>query len=50
MQKQLVMAGARIDKALWLRFTVSAKKSGKTVAEALEEAVRAFLGAKGKTA
>ena len=47
-EKETQMAGARIDKSLWLRFTVSAKQSGKTVAEALEEALRAALPAQKK--
>jgi len=37
------MAGARIDAALWDRFAANAKATGKSVAEALEEALRAAL-------
>jgi hypothetical protein len=37
------MAGARCDRALWVRFTTAAKQSGWTVAEALENALRAAL-------
>ena len=38
------MAGARIDAALWNRFAATAKMNGKSVAEALESALRAAIG------
>jgi hypothetical protein len=37
------MAGARIDAALWDKFAANAKATGKSVAEALETALRAAL-------
>lgn len=37
------MAGARIDRNLWIDFCSFAKKSGKTVAEALEDTLRAAI-------
>ena len=46
--KKLKMAGARIDAALWNKFAATAKMNGKSVAEALEAALRAALPANGK--
>ena len=37
------MAGARIDRDLWIDFSGAAKRAGKTVAEALEDALRSAL-------
>jgi hypothetical protein len=42
------MAGARIDAALWNKFAATAKMNGKSVAEALEAALRAALPANQK--
>ena len=47
-QKQIKMAGARINAELWNRFAANAKTSGKSVAEALEAAIRVALKKKGR--
>lgn len=38
-----ILAGARIDRDLWLRFAAAAKRQDKSVADLLEEALRAAL-------
>jgi hypothetical protein len=43
MAPAIKMAGARIDAALWDKFAANAKATGKSVAEALETALRAAL-------